>query len=242
MDPGASSVIGQERTTRHIGLIGLIGGIGPAATDFYYRSLIRGMASAGVDLELTLVHADAPTLLANQQGGETRAQVEIYQRLAHRLRAAGAGCVAVTSIAGHFCIDAFAQVSVLPVIDLRAAVSAAVSARGYTRVGLLGTRGVMASHFYGALGDVEVVLPQAAALDEVHDAYVMVAMTAMCTEEQRLGFFEAGRALVEQQGADAVLLAGTDLALAFDGYRPGFPVLDCALAHVQEILIQAQQP
>jgi aspartate racemase len=88
------------------------------------------MASVGAELELTMVHADAPTLLGNQQAGNTRAQVEIYERLTRRLHAAGAGCVGVTSVAGHFCIDAFAQVSVLSVIDLRSAVSAAVSACG----------------------------------------------------------------------------------------------------------------
>ena len=44
--------------------------------------------------------------------------------------------------------------------------------------------------------------------------------------------FEAGRALCEKQGADVVLLGGTDLFLAFDGFDPGFPVIDAALVHV----------
>jgi aspartate/glutamate racemase len=38
--------------------IGLIGGIGPAATDFYYRRLISTFASKKAALELTIVHAD----------------------------------------------------------------------------------------------------------------------------------------------------------------------------------------
>lgn len=94
--------------------IGMIVGIGPAATDFYYRSLIRRMADQGVALELTMVHADAPTLLRNQEAGQTRAQVEIYEKLTRRLKESGASAVAVTSVAGHFCIDEFADVSSLP--------------------------------------------------------------------------------------------------------------------------------
>ena len=43
--------------------IGLIGGIGPAATDFYYRSLIERFASEEKNLDMTIVHADAPTLI-----------------------------------------------------------------------------------------------------------------------------------------------------------------------------------
>jgi hypothetical protein len=37
------------------------------------------------------------------------------------------------------------------------------------------------------------------------------------------------------QGAEAVLLGGTDLFLAFQGYDCGFPALDCAEVHVEAI-------
>jgi len=100
----------------------------------------------------------------------------------------------------------------------------------------------MASQFYGALNDVEVVTPLGPSLDAVHDAYVTLASTATCTDDQRQGFFDAGRSMVEEQGADAVLLAGTDLAIAFHGFDAGFPVFDCADAHVQAILERALQP
>ena len=39
--------------------IGLIGGIGPAATDFHHRRLISTFAGSQAPLELTIVHADA---------------------------------------------------------------------------------------------------------------------------------------------------------------------------------------
>ena len=39
--------------------IGMIVGIGPAATDYYYRYLISAMAKAGHDLHLTMAHAYA---------------------------------------------------------------------------------------------------------------------------------------------------------------------------------------
>ena len=39
--------------------IGLIGGIGPAATEFYYRALVKLYAQAERRLELTIVNADA---------------------------------------------------------------------------------------------------------------------------------------------------------------------------------------
>ena len=45
--------------------IGLIGGIGPAATEHYYRGLIERHSRAGVPLELTIVHADVRELSRN---------------------------------------------------------------------------------------------------------------------------------------------------------------------------------
>ncbi|HEY5247971.1 MAG TPA: aspartate/glutamate racemase family protein [Dermatophilaceae bacterium] len=214
--------------------------MGPAATDHYYRTLIAQMAAAGSELELTMVHADTMTLLANQAADNKDAQVRIYEHPARNLQAAGARRVAVTSIAGHFCIRAFEEVSPLPVIDLLAAVNHQVQSQGHRRVGLLGTRGVMLSQLYGALTDVETVAPEGDVLEAVHEAYVTMAATAHCTDQQREVFLEAGRALVDEAGAEAVMLAGTDLALAFDEIN-SFPIVDCAAAHVEAIVAAAVQ-
>jgi aspartate racemase len=125
--------------------IGLIGGIGPAATDFYYRRLIAAVAQRGAALDMTIVHADAPTLLANLAANDAAAQVSIYRRVTDRLARADAECVAVTSIAGHFCIEAFAAVSPLPVVNMVSAIGEAITARRLGRIGILGTRTVMAT-------------------------------------------------------------------------------------------------
>ena len=53
--------------------IGLVGGIGPAATDYYYRGLIAAAAEKGFTLELTMVHAEAPILIKNQAAGDAAA-------------------------------------------------------------------------------------------------------------------------------------------------------------------------
>jgi aspartate racemase len=98
--------------------IGLIVGIGPAATDYYYRTLISALARVGKGLTLTMAHADAPTLLRHQAEGN---------------------------------IDAFKAKSPVLVIDLLDVVKAELKQRGARKVGLIGTRVVMESRFYGVL-------------------------------------------------------------------------------------------
>jgi aspartate racemase len=215
--------------------IGLIGGIGPAATDFYYRRLISTFASKKAALELTIVHADTPTLLSNLTSNDVAAQVAIYTRLTNRLAAAGAECVVVTSIAGHFCIDAFKAASSMPVVDMISEVGQAIEKRGLKRIGILGTRTVMETRFYGGVASAEIIPPTGQDLDNVHQAYVTMAASGVVTDVQRSVFNTVSQKLLKA-GAEAIMLGGTDLALAFNQQDTAFPLVDCAGVHVDAIV------
>lgn len=215
--------------------IGLIGGIGPAATDFYYRGLIDRHARAGTRLELTMVHADAREMTGNLAKRDPGTQANIFAGLVRRLAAAGAGAAAITSMGGHFCVRELEAISPLPVINGVPAVDAAVRERKLKKVGIIGTRTVMETKLYGGITGAEVVAPEGAVRDEVHQNYVDMAIPGHVTEAQRRVFFAAVGRLCREQGAEAVLLGGTDLFLAFAGQDCGFPVLDCAEIHVEHI-------
>jgi aspartate racemase len=215
--------------------IGLIGGIGPAATDFYYRRLISTFAKKKAALELTIVHADAPTLLGNLASHEAAAQVAIYMKLTNRLAAAGAECVAVTSVAGHFCIDAFKASSVLPVVDLISEVNRAIGQRAFKRIGILGTRTVMETRLYGGVSRVDIIPPSGQDLEDVHQSYVAMAASGIVTDAQRAVFAAVSRRLLKESGVGAIMLGGTDLVLAFNERDTEFPLIDCAGIHADAI-------
>ena len=61
--------------------IGLIGGIGPAATEFYYRGLIDRHAAAGTFADLTIAHADMREMCRNMLAKAPAQQAEIFARL-----------------------------------------------------------------------------------------------------------------------------------------------------------------
>lgn len=221
--------------------VGLLGGIGAAATDFYYRGLIEAMKARGADLDLTMVHADAPTLVRNFEARQPDAQAEIFLRLTERLATAGADFVAIPSVGGHFCIEPFRQRSPLPIIDLIQEMNAHLADQGYKRVGLLGTDTVMKTRFYGGVTSADILVPPPSVIDVVHHAYVDMALSASVNAAQRKIFMDAGQALADQ-GAETVLLGGTDLFLAFDGQTVSFETLDCAGVHVDAIARAASQP
>jgi len=216
--------------------IGLIGGIGPAATDFYYKCLVAAFAKRQLALDMTIAHASMPDLRANLQSGNIEGQVAIYQGLANRLAAAGAQCVAVTSIAGHFCIEQFKPVSPLPVIDIIEATNAAVRKHGYKRIGILGTRIAMESRLYGGINTAELVAPVGSHLGAVNDAYMAMAGAGYVNEEQKKIFHRNARSLIENEGVEAIMLGGTDLALVYNQQTAEFPIVDCAAIHCDALL------
>src|ERR1700752_5046313 len=97
--------------------IGLIGGIGPAATEFYYRGLTDRHAKSGTRLELTIANAEVRDISQNLTNKDARRQAGIFAALIARLKAAGAQVAAVTSMGGHFCISELLPMSPLPILN-----------------------------------------------------------------------------------------------------------------------------
>lgn len=211
--------------------IGLIGGIGPAATVAYYQRLTARMRELQVPLELTIVNADVHTLSRNNLADLRDEQAAVYVQLLHRLKAAGCACAAITSLGGHFCFDETVRQSPLPLVSAVAPLDEFFVAQGIRRVGLLGTRVVMRTRFYGQLHRTEAVVCEND-IDRIGQEYSDMAISGVCTDEQRALMFDAGRRMVTEQGADAIVLAGTDLGLAFDGHAPGYRVIDALDVHV----------
>ncbi len=136
---------------------------------------------------------------------------------------------------GHFCIRELEAISPLPMLNAIPEVAAEIGRRKFKTVGILGTRMVMETRLYGSISSAAVVVPEGEALDEVHKNYAEMAMVGRVTDAQRQVFFAQGEKLCRDQGAEVVLLGGTDLFLAFQGHDCGFPVLDCADVHVEAI-------
>lgn len=211
--------------------IGLIGGIGVAATVVYYQRLSAAMAARGKPMELTIVHADVQELIRNNLADKRDAQARVYAGLIDRLKAAGADCAAITSLGGHFCYDESVPLSSLPLVSAVKPLDAYFASQGFGTVGLLGTRVVMQTKLYGQLGQTRAVALE----DEIEmlgQTYQDMAVAGVCSDQDRALFLDAGRRMVDDLNADAIVLAGTDLNLAFDGQEPGYKVIDALDVHV----------
>jgi aspartate racemase len=202
--------------------LGLIGGLGPIATVHYYRELAK--AEAG---EMLIVHADMDRVVGDVRRGDKLALAGYFARLIERLALGGADVAAITAITPHMCIRELEKISLLPLVNAIEATEEEIRACGYRRVALFGTRYVVESRMFGMLQGVEVVVPDQ--VEAIHEAYMEAV--AGSTE---------GRAVLsriaKELPVDAVVLAGTDLALIFDESNTDFTHVDCARTHIQAIL------
>lgn len=217
--------------------IGLIGGLGPAATCAYYQRLIAAFKAADLPLELTIAHADMATLVANASVGDAAAQAQVFARHVDQLQAAGCDMATITALTGHFCFAETQAACDLPLLDATALVDDHCRAQGYGKIGLLGSPSVLETHLFGTLSSVETCVPPDTSA--AGGLYMQLASTGRCSDGMRAQIFDTGARMIEVHGADAVLLAGTDLGLAYDGQAPGYAVIDALDVHVAGIVAQA---
>ncbi len=211
--------------------IGLIGGIGVAATVVYYQRLTAAISQIGGAADITIVHADVHELIRNNLADDRLAQARVYAPLIQRLKAAGADCAAITSLGGHFCFEETKALASLPLVSAVAPLDNYFDTHGIKSVGLLGTRVVMQTGLYGQLTRTKAIALNDQ-IDAIGQSYQDMAVAGYCTPAQAKLFINAGQQMVTDHGADAIVLAGTDLNLAFDGQDTGYPVIDALDVHV----------
>jgi aspartate racemase len=217
-------------------MIGIIGGLGVGATVHYYKAIVDAYKQRDLVPQLLIAHADAERVLADVRDGKLIALGAYLAGFANRLAAGGATVGAIAAVAPHICFAELARQSQLPMINMVAHTAQAIAARGLRRVALFGTRFVIETDLYGQLSDVVVVRPKPPEIDLIHHTYLNVVTLGQATEEHRAALRRLAHILIERDGVDAIVLAGTELALVFDAANPDFPAIDCTAVHIDGIM------
>jgi aspartate racemase len=225
--------------------IGLIGGLGVGATVHYYQELAKAHTGRGRVLNLVMAHADVNRVLGAAQAGDKAGLAEYLAALIGRLASAGAEFAAIPAVTPHICIAELLKLSPLPIVNPIQELQREIEelqckkdGRG-CRVALFGTRFTMESGLFGLLQGVEVVAPAPAEIDFVHQTYLQLVSAGTGSAEQRDSLSRLARGLIERDGVDAVILAGTELALVFNKSNTDFPHLDCGRLHLDAIVQRA---
>ena len=82
---------------------------------------------------------------------------------------------------------------------------------------------------------MQIISPKPEEVNEIHEIYSKLAQEGKGSEEQHRTLTNLAHTLCARDELDAILLAGTDLALVFNESNTDFPSVDCAGLHIRAI-------
>lgn len=220
--------------------LGVVGGIAPASTIEYYRALIatyQRRVPDGSGPPIIINSIDLQRML-QLIGIDALDDVTLYlAEELEKLVRAGAEIGLFASNTPHIVFDAIQRRSSIPLISIVEVTYAAAKAMGLTRVALLGTRFTMQGPAYPrvfARGGIDLVVPDAADLQYVHEKYMGELTKGQFLPETRAGVLSVVERMRTHQRIDGVILGGTELPLLIgESSDLGIPFVDTGKVHVE---------
>lgn len=231
-------------------MIGLVGGMSWHSTMEYYRILNERVATAHgghSSAEVALQSLDFAEVRRCQESGDWEGSAALLARAARRCEASGAEVLGLCTNLMHKNFAAMQDAVDIPALHIADAVAAAALAGGHERLLVLGTRWVMEEDWYAerlARHGVGAVVPDA--IDrELVDRVVFEELTqGTFLPESRAAYVDViGRAAAA--GADAVVLACTEIGLLVRPEDSPLPLIDSAHAHAHalaDLALSADSP
>jgi aspartate racemase len=227
-------------------IIGMIGGIGPESTIDYYKRLLDGTQKRNPG-------GPAPSIIINsidlQKGLDLLGANKLSELTEYivpevmHLHGAGAEFGFLAANSPHIVFGDIARRSPIPLVSIVEATCAEAKARGFTKLGLLGTRFTMHGHFYPDVFSregIELTVPTVEEQDYIHDKYINELIPGKFLPETRDGLLAIATRMKKEDGIQALVLGGTELPLILtDSSSIGIPFLDTTQIHVNAILNHA---
>lgn len=218
--------------------LGLIGGMSWVSTRTYYEHLngIVARRRGGLSSAPLLIESlDFSRLAQLSSDAEWARAADILAGSARRLEAAGAGALIIGANTMHRVYDEVSAAVAIPVIHIADCVAQRMQAAGVKRAALLGTRTVMTGDFYRRrLVDhgIEVMPPRPADADALERIiYDELAQGKATRSAERT--LKTIITVKEQDGAQAIVLACTELEMVVDVDANVLPIFDGTRIHAE---------
>jgi aspartate racemase len=229
--------------------IGIVGGIAWPSSIVYYRIINERVAHRLGDgglhsARLVLAQTDFEQIERNQREGRWDLVGELLAEQGNKLKAAGADFFLLACNTVHTADDWIERAVDLPFLHIVDPTARQILDRGFTTVGLLGSRYTMTgSYFVGRLRDrygLQVLVAEGEHQDNVHNALYAELAKGIFLPATREKFKAAIADLVER-GAQAVILGCTEFGMLIEAKDSPVPLIDTTVAHAEAAVDMALQ-
>jgi len=220
--------------------IGLLGGMSWESTQSYYRILNEGIKARLGGLhsaQICLYSVDFAPIEQLQHAGNWSETARILSQAASNIEAGGADFLMIGTNTMHKVADEIEAAVQIPLLHIADATAEKLLADNIHHVGLLGTRFTMEEDFYkGRLQEkygIRVTVPDLADRESVHRIIYQELCQGIIRPESR-EIYQQVVAKLHQQGAQAVILGCTEIALLIQQKDTNVPLYDTTSIHAEK--------
>jgi aspartate racemase len=221
----------------------MVGGLGPESTIDYYRSIIARIRNLNPDAgspHLVINSLDADKVLAMLNARRLDNLADYISAGIELLVRAGADFGFIAANTPHLVFDEVQRRSLIPLLSIVRATCDCAKSLGLKKVGLFGTGFTMRASFYPEefqRAGIALVRPRQSEQELIHKKYIAELLNNQFLPESRMDILRIAQRLREEEGIEALVLAGTELPLLLrDSNNSGIQFLDTTAIHVEAIV------
>jgi aspartate racemase len=219
--------------------LGLIGGMSWVSTRTYYEHinrLVQARTDPRSSAPLLIESLDFSQLCALHDEEDWERAATVLSASARRLEAAGAGALIIGANSMHRMYDTVAEAVSVPILHIAECVGERMAADKVATAALLGTSNVMTESFYRrrlVAHGIDLLPPDLEVVEELDRIIYDELMIGKATRD-------AERALKtiitvkEKDGAEAIVLACTELEMVVDVDANVLPIYDSTRIHAEK--------
>ena len=219
--------------------LGIIGGMSWVSTEIYYAHInkrVQAKAGAKSSAPLVVESLDFSSLNQLQSDEDWSRATDTLCEAARNCERAGAAALVIGANSMHRVYDAVTDCVDIPVIHIADCVGEKMAADGVKKAAILGTRNVMTESFFRRRlveHGVDLMPPDMDIVEQLdHIIYdELIVGRATRDAERKL---KSILTVKQQEGAEAVALACTELALVVDVDANVLPIYDSTQIHADK--------
>jgi aspartate racemase len=220
--------------------IGLLGGMSWESTLGYYRIINEGVKSILGGLhsaQIVMCSVDFEPIEKLQHAGDWEGTARILVEAAQNIESAGADFLLICTNTMHKVAPEIAQAIQIPLLHIADATAETLVQEGIKAVGLLGTAFTMEQDFYkGRLSDkygLEVLVPDKEDRQIVHKVIYNELCLGKIQTDSKAEYLRIIK-LLEDQGAEAVILGCTEISMLVSQVDTNVRLLDTIAIHAEK--------
>lgn len=220
--------------------IGMLGGMSWESTASYYKAInesVRHKLGGLHSAKICMYSVDFNEIEKLQHQGAWAETAKILSKAANCIEAGGADFLLICTNTMHKVAPQIESSISIPILHIADATAKRLVFDGVKKVGLLGTRFTMEQDFYKqCITDkfgIDVIVPNSDEQTIIHDIIYNELCLGVIEQSSRNQYLEIINGLY-QQGAEAIILGCTEIALLVQQEHTDVPLYDTTAIHAEE--------